>query len=255
VPDDSFTALAGLRGEQIVSITAEACAQELAIRLLAHVSHRLAMHEQAHLALSGGSSGKLVCEAMAKTPDARKVDWARIHVWMVDERCVSDEDPRLNFSPIRDLLGHSLPVPKHNLHPMPVLQPDGAKQYESALRSALAQRPTGERCLDAVVLGMGADGHTASLFPNTPALQEQSLWVVVNDGETVAPPRPRMTMTYPILNAARFVALLVTGAGKRDALAKVAAKPEAYQTLPVAGILPHPGSQMSWFLDPSALPR
>jgi 6-phosphogluconolactonase/glucosamine-6-phosphate isomerase/deaminase len=145
-------------------------------------------------------------------------------------------------------------LPEENLHPMLVLQADGAARYERDLRDALGERQdANERCLDAVVLGMGADGHTASLFPGTPALDERERWIVLNDGEQVAPPRPRMTMTFPLLNRARFIALLVTGEGKRATLRQLAAGD--HPTLPVAGVIPAAGSRLLWFLDQAALPR
>jgi 6-phosphogluconolactonase len=175
---------------------------------------------------------------------------------MVDERRVPADDPRLNFGLICDALLPHVALPAGNLHPMPVMQADGADRYERELRDALGKRQDAdERCLDAVVLGMGGDGHTASLFPGTRALDERERSIVLNDGERVAPPRPRMTMTYPLLNRARFIALLVTGAGKQEALRQVAARPDDYRTLPVAGVIPATGSRLVWFLDLAALPR
>jgi 6-phosphogluconolactonase/glucosamine-6-phosphate isomerase/deaminase len=101
---------------------------------------------------------------------------------------------------------------------------------------------------------MGPDGHIASLFPNSPALDEQVSSVVVNDGDTVTPPRPRMTMTYPVLNRARLIALLVTGAGKRPALTTLASGTANFRSLPVAGVTPRPDSEMIWYLDRAAAP-
>jgi 6-phosphogluconolactonase len=168
-------------------------------------------------------------------------------LWMVDERCVGDDDPRLNFGAIRDAL------PSANLHPMPVLRADGADRYERALRDALDERAASSaRCLDAVVLGLGPDGHTASLFPNSPALEERQRWIVLNDGAEVVPPRPRMTMTYPLLTRARFIAFLVTGPTKRAALRRLTEGREDYRTLPVAGLDPSPASRLVWYLDRDA---
>jgi 6-phosphogluconolactonase len=247
--------LAGLRGEQIVCATAEACAARLATSLVEHLRRRLEMLARVHVALSGGSSGQLLCSALARGNALRAPEWARIHLWLVDERSVADGDPRRNFGLIRDGLASHVPLSAENLHPMPVLQADGAERYERDLRDALGERQdASERCLDAVVLGMGADGHTASLFPGTPALDERERWIVLNDGVQVAPPRPRMTMTFPLLNRARLIALLVTGEGKRAALRRLAENPDDHRTLPVAGVRPAAGARLFWFLDQAAVP-
>ncbi len=243
----------GLRGEQVVSPTPEEASQRLAHALVQHLKQRLVSMAQVHLALSGGSSAKLLCAELSGGTELSHADWVRIHIWMVDERCVGTGDPRLNFTLIRERLVEKVPLPATNVHPMPVLQADGAARYERELREALAARPDIEhRRLDAVVLGMGPDGHTASLFPVTPALDERERLIVLNDGERVIAPRPRMTMTYPLLNHACFIALLVTGESKHEALCAVAANPDDFHSRPVAGVIPAADTRMIWFLDDAA---
>jgi 6-phosphogluconolactonase len=246
----------GLRGEQSVSPTAEEAARLLAACLAEHLRQRLAIVPLAHIALSGGSSTNLLGSALATESALSVSEWSRIHVWMVDERCVADDDPRLNFNLVRSALMANIPLSAGNLHPMPVLAAGGAMHYEALLRDALAvRRDPADRRLDAVVLGMGPDGHTASLFPETPALNERERLVVLNDGNRVAPPRPRMTMTYPLLNRAHLIALLVTGASKSVALAQTAANPSNFVSWPVAGVVPAAGSKLLWFLDQHAAPQ
>ena len=243
----------GLRGEQIVSPTAEEAARLLATRLSEHLRQRLTMVSIAHLALSGGSSARLLGSALATANALAGSEWSRIHVWLVDERCVAADDPRLNFSLVRDSLLPRVPLPLANLHPMPVLQTDGAGRYEAELRGALAmQRDSTDSRLDAVVLGMGSDGHTASLFPGSPALDERKRLIVLNDGDRVAQPRPRMTMTYPLLDRAYLIALLVTGAGKKMALEQAAENPSDFHAWPVTGLVPAADSRMLWCLDQEA---
>jgi 6-phosphogluconolactonase len=245
-------AIAGLHGEQVVCATARDCAARLAEALAAHLRERLAHVARVHLALSGGSSGRLLSEALAGDEVLAASEWARVHLWMVDERCVPSGDARLNVGLIRASLGSPMPLPEENLHPMPVLQADGARLYEDELREALAERPDArEQRLDAVVLGMGEDGHTASLFPGTSALEERERFVVLNDGERVTPPRPRMTMTLPLLNRALFIALLVTGESKRSTLQRLAATADS-PALPVAQLIPAEGSRLVWYLDEDA---
>jgi 6-phosphogluconolactonase len=243
----------GLRGLQVVKTTAEQAAVALADRLVRHLTQRLKSAPSVHLALSGGSSGTLFCDVLADRRELSLSEWLRIHIWMVDERCVPDDDPRLNFSLIRDRLAPRVPVPSANLHPMPVLDAEGAATYARKLASALAA-PAFEGCLDAVVLGMGPDGHTASLFPRSPALGEKASRVALNDGDTVTPPRPRMTLTYPALNSARLIAVLVTGASKRPALARLASGERDLRSLPIAGIVPSTQSELAWFMDQEAAP-
>jgi 6-phosphogluconolactonase len=180
-------------------------------------------------------------------------EWSRVHLWMVDERCVPDDDPQLNFPLIRDGVAAPLSIPIANLHAMPVLRRNGHREYEHAITLALSVRSPADRRLDAVVLGMGPDGHTASLFPQSPALDEAERWVVFNDGARVVPPRPRMTLTYPALNSAHLIVLLVTGAAKRDALAKTAARTSEFDLWPVAGLSPQSDARMLWCLDRAAL--
>jgi len=245
----------GLPGEQSVCPTAEEAARVLATRLAAHLGQRLTEVSTVHLALSGGSAAKLLGAALTAQSVLTASQWSRIHVWMVDERCVAPDDSRLNFNLVRDALLALLP--SANLHPMPVLQADGAERYEADLQAALEARPEskdrpGDRRLDAVVLGMGADGHTASLFPGSPALDERKRLIVLNDGDSVVPPRPRMTMTYPLLNRAYLIALLVTGESKKAALERAASGSFDLHTLPVAGIVAAPGSHLLWCLDRNA---
>ena len=242
--------------ERQVSATPEEAARGLAGCLVAHLRRRLTEAPDAHLALSGGSSAALLGAALAREDGLSTEDWARIHVWLVDERCVPADDSRLNFNLLKDVLLGRVALPAENLHPMPVQDPTGAARYEAELRSAFMARTNPEdRRLDAVVLGMGPDGHTASLFPGTPALAERERLVVLNDGDKVVPPRPRMTMTFPILNRARLIALLVTGAAKRPALARAWSNEANADAVPVAGIVPAPGSRLVWFLDQEAVPK
>jgi 6-phosphogluconolactonase len=248
-PGGTTCAIPGLRGRQVVSAEPKQAAHALAEHVIRHLRQRLQEAEVVHLALSGGSSGALVCDALAAHQGMD--GWVRVHLWMVDERCVPEGDPRLNFGLVRDRLAALVGLPTPHLHPMPVMSTDGAGRYRRDLEAALAQA-AGR--LDAVVLGMGTDGHTASLFPHSPALGEQARWVVMNDGDTVMPPRPRMTMTFPVLNRARLISLLVTGANKRPALTALCAGASDVRSLPVAGVIPRPDAELVWYLDQAAQP-
>ena len=246
--------LTGLPGTYVLRPTAEEAAGALAELLVEHLQTRLAAVETVHLALSGGSSAKLLGPALKEKNRLSSQEWSRVHLWLVDERCVSDDDPHLNFALIRDGVAAPLSIPMANLHAMPVLRKSGDREYERAITLALSGRSPADRRFDAVVLGMGPDGHTASLFPQSPALDETERWVVFNDGERVVPPRPRMTLTYPALSSALLIVLLVTGAAKRAALAKTAARTSEFHLWPVAGLSPPGDARLLWFVDRAALP-
>ena len=242
--------LPGLRGEQTVCATAEACAARLATALGEHLRQRLAGLRRVHVALSGGSSGELLCARLAQTEDIRPEEWPRIHLWMVDERRVADGDPRQNLRWLRDGLLPQVPLPAGNLHPMPVMHEQGAQLYEHELRAALAERPdANERSLDAVVLGMGADGHTASLFPGEPLIDDR------DDSAAAVYLQPagqwRVTLLPGVLLAARHLVVLACGAEKADALARTWDGSADVIGCP-AQILTREGRAAAWFLDLAA---
>jgi 6-phosphogluconolactonase len=246
--------LSGLPGAHVVRPTAEDAAGALAELLIEHLRARLTAVETVHLALSGGSSAKLLGPPLQACSRLYRPEWSRVHLWMVDERCVPDDDPQLNFALIRDGVAAPLSIPTANLHAMPVLRTKGDLECEQAITLALSVRPPADRRFDAVVLGMGPDGHTASLFPQSPALDETERLVVFNDGEHVVSPRPRMTLTYPTLNSAHLIGLLVTGVAKRDALARTAMRTSELHQWPVAGLSPRSDARLLWFLDQAAIP-
>jgi 6-phosphogluconolactonase len=179
-------------------------------------------------------------------------------LWVVDERRVDDDDDRCNYKMIRETLADHVPLRWRQRHPMPVLADDPAGLYEAELRRCVDPNAAIPR-LDFVVLGMGDDAHTASLFPHSSAVRERERLIAVNAGPHVAPP-PRVTMTFPLLNAARQIAVLVTGARKHAALQRVeahwrtrGADPIA---MPITGIDPkvaNPSDRAAgtliWYLD------
>ena len=219
-----------------------------------------------HLALSGGSTPEPFYVHLIIDPRYRLIPWDKTHVWLVDERRVALDDARSNFRMIKETLTDHVPMRSRQVHPVPVEADDPGKAYESELNRVFAESPASAAAsmragatprLDFVLLGMGDDGHTASLFPESPALRERSRWIVINGGPSVTPP-PRVTMTYPLINAARDVAVLVTGAKKTATLRRVdeqfrAAGPGP-ATLPITGIDPANG-ELTWYLDPDAAGR
>lgn len=189
------------------------------------------------LALSGGSTPQTLYR-MLSGEFRRRIPWERVVILQVDERCVPPDHADSNWRMLRETL--LAPLPEVRAHRIEAERPGAAEDYESLIRAEVPAGETGIPRLDLALLGLGTDGHTASLFPGTPALDESCRLVVSNDGPT--PGSRRVTMTYPLLEAAARRWFLVTGADKAETLARV-----REGELP-AGRL----SDADWFLDPAA---
>lgn len=241
---------AHVTARHVVEPDVEALVGVLARRLCEVARGSAELRGEFHVALSGGTTPWRLYDELVSGPGGAGFPWEHAHVWVVDDRCVPASDPRNNSATLADRFVTRGPLSPPRFHPMPTTDPRGADRYEQELRQHLERAAHGGR-LDAVLLGMGTDGHTASLFPESPALDETRRWVVQNDGPRVVEPRPRITMTYPALNAARNVFVLVTGAGKRPALARVAAENDRAQ-LPIVGVTPRADAAFAWYLDAEA---
>ncbi len=241
-----------LPGHVVVRRDAEDLHAALAADLLIHAQNCVRRFGDFHLALSGGSTPMPFYTRLMLDPVYRTFPWRKTHLWIVDERRVPSADDRLNFKHIHDILGEHSGIPTEQIHPIPVLEDDADQQYETELRQTLAWREKGHDRLDFVLLGMGDDGHTASLFPNSPALNSGERLVVINAGDAVTPP-DRITMTYHLINASRLIAILVTGEKKRTMLARIEQGNANADDLPILGIAPIGGS-LRWYLDAPACP-
>ena len=197
------------------------------------------------IALSGGSTPKPLYEAIA----AQQLPWDKIHVFWGDERYVPPDHPDSNQLMARRAWLDSVDIPPQNIHPMPTDDADpadAARKYEAHLAEFFHLK-TGEfPALDVILLGMGDDGHTASLFPHTEALQVRDRLITVGskDGQ------PRITFTAPTINHGRCVMFVVAGANKRAALAEIFA-PEADE-LSYPSRLVQPQGELWWLLDREA---
>jgi 6-phosphogluconolactonase len=197
--------------------------------------------------LSGGGTPRRTYELLAQPPFRDGVDWTMTHVFWGDERCVDPDDPRSNARMAREALLRHVPVPPGQVHPMCRPSPEeGASLYEALLRDfwgAAAPR------FDLILLGLGPDGHTASLFPGDPVLSEVKRWVA--PVYVAAPDLHRLTLTAPLLNRARVVAFLVTGAAKATVVRDVLQGPRDPLRLPAQLIHPE-GGELHWLLDDEA---
>lgn len=199
------------------------------------------------IALAGGGTPRRLYDLLAAPPARDAVDWSRWHVWFGDERAVPYADRASNYRLARETLLSRVPIPHEQVHPMPADQPDledAARRYGEQLLSAVPDRLGAMPRLDVVLLGLGENGHTASLFPGDPALEVGDRPCVPARAD--AAPYQRLTLTLPVLNAARHVAFLVTGASKGEALRDVRAG-----TAPAARVRPYDG-QLLWLLDDAA---
>jgi len=198
-----------------VLLTPEAVAQEAAQYIASEARAAVAARDRFIIAVSGGHTPWVMLRALA-TED---VPWKRMHVVQVDERVAPAGDPDRNLTHLRESLLEHAPLPPEHIHPMPVEASDleaAAKQYAATLAQLAGSPPI----LDLVHLGMGPDGHTASLVPGDPVLNVTDADVAITG---VYMGRRRMTLTYPILNRSRRILFLVTGKEKVDTLPKLLA--------------------------------
>src|SRR5271155_3385160 len=202
--------------------------------------------------LSGGSTPRRLYERLADPPFASRFPWSRVHWFWGDERFVPHDHPDSNFRMAREAFLSRVPVPGDNIHAVPtegVSPEQTAAAYETTLKRFYgADMLAPDRPLfDVTLLGIGEDGHTASLFPGQRALQETRRWAVAVIG---AKAEARITLTYPVLDSSREVAFLVTGKEKRRVLARAQARD---RTLPAAAV--HPVGLLHWFTDSGAAPE
>jgi 6-phosphogluconolactonase len=223
---------------------AEDLATSGASEVLEHAIEALAARGAFHLALAGGTTPIGVYRALAtRLSDADAQSW---HVWFGDERCVPPDHPASNYGMVRatGLLARLREPHVHRVRGEGADAADAAARYERELLATVGIPPR----LDLVLLGLGRDGHTASLFPGTPALESHA-WIAA--GQAPEPPVRRITFTVPILRQARSIVMLVAGREKAAALAR-ALDDRAIPSVPARRAYPLDGT-LSWLVERSAL--
>jgi 6-phosphogluconolactonase len=200
------------------------------------------------LCLSGGSTPKTLYSLLA---DANALPWDKVQLFWGDERFVPRDDPQSNYRMVKEALLDRVAIPPGNVHTVPtegVTPDEAALAYETTLKGLYGAETfdPARPLFDVMLLGLGEDGHTASLFPGTAALGERSRWVVPVIG---AKAEARITLTYPALDSSRHVAFLVAGEGKRDVLTRILAGGSG---LPAASVAP--AGAVHWFTDRAAHP-
>ena len=232
-------------------ITTLADPEALAQHTASWLAERARTHENRFVVcLSGGSTPKRLFEILAAEPYGNAFPWARTHLWWGDERFVPYTDKDSNYGMTRHALLDHVTIPPENIHPMPTAGSphDAARAYQSEMQNFYDRQlfDPGRPFFDVIFLGLGENGHTASLFPGTPSLDETLAWVVpVVDNV----PQPRLTLTYPAIASSRDVAFLVAGEGKRTVLRRVLDGDRSQPAARVSSI-----GTVHWFTDKAALP-
>jgi 6-phosphogluconolactonase len=217
------------------------------------VEQAVATRGVARMAISGGSTPKSTFKLLADPagPFAKTIPWGKLQLFWVDERCVGPDDPESNYGVCRELLLSKVPIPAENVFRMEgELDPEvAASRYESRLRNALKLEGAETPAFDLVTLGMGPDGHTASLFPHTEGLNAMNRLVIANH----VPQKDvwRISLTWMVINHASEVMFEVEGPGKTDVLAEVLTGPRDPERLPSQLIRPANG-RLLFLLDEAA---
>lgn len=200
------------------------------------------------LGLSGGETPRVLYRILA-TEYRNAIPWSHVHLFWGDERYVPHDDPHSNYRLVQDALIGDVPIPHDNVHPMPTDFPDprdAARAYEGELRRTFsAPWPR----LDLILLGLGPDCHTASLFPGSPALAEHERWVV--DVRAPVDPPVRLTLTLPVLHQAASIFFLVAGADKAAALRRALTGSRDPLVCPAGLVHPASGAPV-WWVDEAA---
>lgn len=243
-------------------------AQELARAAAQHFAEGAvrAVQRQGHfsVALSGGSTPRAIY-ALLGGDAYTGLDWSRIHIFWGDERCVPPDHPDSNYRMARESLLDHIAIPKHNIHRIKgEVRPENAgREYDHELRTFFARKGwsadflgtqtaalRGFQTFDLILLGLGDDGHTASLFPGAPALEVTDRWAIAVDHAQPPPPLvARVSLTLPVINAAAQVTFIVSGGGKTRRLNQVLAPPQSSEPpLPAQLIQPGEG-RLLWLVD------
>ena len=232
----------------------EALSEAAAESIVAIARESVAERGRFSIALAGGNTPKRTYQLLGER-HRDEIDWSRWQVLFGDERFVPNDDNRSNFRMARDAFLDDTPISAAQVHPIPTDTPtvgDAADAYDRTLRQVLADgaQPS---AIDLVLLGVGPDGHTASLFPGSPVLAERTQWArAVEAPTTVQPAVPRVTLTLPCLNGARNVLFLIAGNDKQPVVVEILQGGEAAQRYPAAMV--RAAGRTVWLVEQSAMP-
>lgn len=224
-----------------------------AASLAAHVAEWLTAQAEAStgpfsISLSGGSTPKALYSLLATQPFATRMPWSRVHLFFGDERHVPHTHPDSNYRMVKEALLNHVPIPAGNVHPFATntTPQDAAERYTTTLQQfyGSTQLNAAKPLFNVTLLGLGEDGHTASLFPQTEALTERTAWATPVIG---AKPEARLTLTYPVLESSQTTAFLIAGSSKHSMLMRLK---QQDPTIPAGNL--KPTGNLIWFTDESA---
>jgi 6-phosphogluconolactonase len=217
--------------------------------IVAVVAEAVATYGRCALALAGGSTPRTLYQLLARE-HSDAIPWERVLVFFGDERCVPPDDPASNYGMARSELLSRVPIPDAQVHRIRGEMPrtTEAVRYEALLRRETARAAGDAQTFDLALLGVGPDGHTVSLFPGQPAVEERERWVLPVDAPTGISPPERITLTLPALNRAREVWLLCAGAEKRAVTEAMLDRVD--ESLPAARVRGR--DRTIWYLDRQA---
>jgi 6-phosphogluconolactonase len=245
----------GRSGISVFPDLAEA-SEAIARRLVVIARRAVQENGRFALALSGGSTPRLLYSLLAEK-FARQIPWKKAHLFWGDERCVPKNHPQSNFRLAEETLISRVPIPRQNIHRIPAeltLPPEAAQTYEKTLRQFFRANGINDegQTFDLILLGLGPDGHTASLFPGSRVLGEQDHWVAAVLAPSTFRPRQRITLTLPAINKSVRAFFLVAGAEKRKIMTSILQnfRPSS-RPFPAAMVKPQKG--VTWFIDREAL--
>jgi 6-phosphogluconolactonase len=243
----------------VIEPDADRLARAVASALVARLAAAQAVHGTASIVLTGGGIGTEVLRhvaALAAEPERETVDWTAVDVWWGDERFVPAASDERNERGAREALLGPVDAPEHRIHAMPPSDgsydgpEDAAEWYASELAGAAPEGAAVPR-FDVLLLGMGPEGHVASIFPESPAARDERAVFAVHD--CPKPPPTRISLGFSAINTAQEVWLLVSGEGKADAVARALESGEGPVRLPAAGV--HGVRATRWLLDAPAASR
>lgn len=219
-------------------------------------AHAIAARGAFHVALSGGTTPRALYQCLASAEFSGACDWQRVHIWFGDERTVPPHHPDSNYHMAQEALLRHVPVPLTHIHRMQGEQNDvqqAARAYQAQLAAHMplfeAPNAIAVPQFDLLLLGLGPDGHVASLFPDTPILAERTQWVAAVFVEKLN--TWRISLTLPVIENARHIMLLVTGASKAEIVGGIFSPPtKTSGHYPVEMI--NPGVTMDWYIDSAA---
>lgn len=204
------------------------------------------------MVLSGGSTPRILYDALSRLPLSGKVPWGGVMVFWGDERCVPQDHPDSNFGMANTCLLSKVPIPSENIFAFPLKETDpkaAASAYEDMIYEYFDPDEDEIPSFDLIILGLGVDGHTASLFPGTSALKEDCDWVVANPVETLG--KTRLTFTYPLINQAKNILFLAAGKEKAPIVKTLLSAERLDSSYPAAQVDPVRG-QRYFFIDAAA---